>query len=121
MTANFYEERIYLPDGMDRDDLESRNFQVGVYYRGYGKYVVARGGRQAVEQLSRSGKWLYLPAKMNQLQWCRFEFEEACQRAESVVNSVEVAGLTWVQWERRRRLIKKMEKEKEKEKEKESH
>ena len=100
---NFYEERIYLPDGASRDDDEARSFQVGVYYRGEGLYLVTNGAsaQNPYVQLSRSGKWLYHPSKMNQMQWCRFEFEEAYERAAAAVNGVKVNGLTWAQWRAR--------------------
>lgn len=98
----YTEERTYLPDGCDRDDYNAFGFQVGVFYRGGGKYLVSHGGREAHKQLSRAGNWLWTPLKMTQMRWCRFTFEEACRLAEQVVNDVKVNGRTWAEWEAHR-------------------
>lgn len=98
-VTNYYEERVYLPLGADRDHPEARSFQVGVYYRGDGKWLVSHGGREAHEQLSQTGKWLWCPEKMNQMRWCRFDFETACRLAEEAVDRLTVNGLTWPEWQ----------------------
>jgi hypothetical protein len=102
----YVEERLYHPDGMDLMDeghaYDAFAFQVGVFYRGKGKWVVATS-REAHEQLSRTGRWLWLPSKMNQMRWCRHDFETACRLAEGVVNDRKVNGRTWAEWEARRR------------------
>ena len=103
----FIEERTYYPDGCDPDDMNAHGFGVTVAYRGNGLYLVARGGRSAAEQLSKTGKWLWYPLKMTQMRWCRFDFEEACRLAESVVNDVVVNGRTWNQWQAHFAALKK--------------
>lgn len=97
----YIEERIYFPDGMDFDDYDAPVFQVGVFYRGNGKYVVA-DSKSAHRQVTHKGTWLFCPAKMTQMRWCRFSFEEACRLAERVVNTKKVNGLTFAEWEARK-------------------
>lgn len=94
----FIEERTYYPTGCDPDDYSARPFAVRVQWRGRGRWLVERGG----DQLSRSGRWLWVPSKMNQMRWCRYTFEEACERAEAVVDSMTVNGRTWAQWQEAR-------------------
>lgn len=102
---SYIEERIYHPTGMDlrieRHRWEAFNFQVIVQYRGDEKYAVVTS-REAYQQLSRAGNWLYWPLKMTAIRWCRFDFDTACQLAESAVDHVKVNGLTWTEWEIRR-------------------
>lgn len=98
MARSFIEERTYHPEGMDPDDYEAHSFKVGVYYRGKGKWCVARE-REGHHQLSVTGKWLWLPLKMVAMRWCRFDFETACRLAEEHVDGVTVGGRTWKQWQ----------------------
>ena len=100
--SDYIEERTYYPEGADHDDWNVRLFTVGVYYRGKGKWMVARQ-REGHEQLSQSGKWLYAPSKMNALNWCRFDFETACKLAERHINTVTVMTMTWSEHEERMR------------------
>lgn len=94
-VSNYIEERTYLPEGMDRDDSNRHHFQAIVQYRGNGKWAVV-GQREAHEQFSKSGKWLWSPAKMNQMRWCRFDtFEEACAAAEKAAGLRTVMGRRW--------------------------
>ena len=93
----YIEERTYFPDGMHPDDVNAHAFQVGVYYRGYNKWCVARS-REASYQMTHTGRWLWLPAKMTALRWCRFDFETACELAEKHVNHRKVNGRTWAEW-----------------------
>ena len=67
---------------------------VKVEWRGQGKWAVKNGPRY----LSRTGKWLFLPQRMN-WRWCRFPFTEACQWAESTVDDVRCNGMTWTEWQ----------------------
>lgn len=94
----YIEERTYLPDGMQMDDTNRSTFQIGVFYRGGGNWMVAPF-REGGEQLSKTGKWLYYPLKMTAMRWCRFDFETACGLAEAHINSRRVMGTTWAEWE----------------------
>lgn len=97
----YIEERTYYPTGCDRDSYDAFAFQVGVYYRGGGKWCVATS-RAGHVQMTHTGKWLYLPLKMTAMRWCRFDFETACELAAKHVNARKVNGLTWAEWEVRR-------------------
>lgn len=99
MSRRYIEERTYYPQGCDPDDMNAHGFGVTVAYRGNGKWAVTRGGRNAYEQLSSAGNWLWMPLKMTQMRHCRFSFEEACRLAEEHVNDVTVNGRTWDQWQ----------------------
>lgn len=101
-APRYIEERTYYPRGLDPDHYEAFHFQVGVFYRGNGKWCVATS-REAHQQLSRTGKWLWLPLKMTALRWCRFTFDEACALAEAHVDARKINGLTFAEWEQRRR------------------
>lgn len=95
--SEYIEERTYLPTGCDRDDFNASTFQVGVYYRGRGKWCVATS-REAHQQLSRTGRWLWCPSKMTAIRWCRFDFAAACEMAEAAVETRVVNGHTWAEW-----------------------
>lgn len=96
---SYIEERIYLPDNMTADHPEAHGFMLSVSYRGDGKWVVQRGHGRPIEQMTHTGKLLYVPLKMTQMRWCRFTFEEACALAEQHINEVKVNGRTWAQWQ----------------------
>lgn len=98
--TNYVEARFYYPDGMDRDDMNRHHFQVVVMYRGNGKWAVTTSfERNPAEQLSKSGNWLWMPSKMNQMRWCRFDsFEEACRVAERAVETRTVGGMTYAEF-----------------------
>ena len=100
--SEYLNERIYFPDGMAADDYDARHFAVHVQWRGKGEWAVTKGlGYPAHSFLSRTGKWLFLPQPMHR-RYCRFDFETACEMAEKYVDSVEVNGGTWAQWQARR-------------------
>jgi hypothetical protein len=94
--ASYYEERTYYPTGCDpdTDGINALAYGVKVEWRGQGKWAVKNGPRY----LSRTGKWLFLPQRMN-WRWCRFPFTEACQWAESTVDDVRCNGMTWTEWQ----------------------
>lgn len=94
----YIEERTYYPTGCPPDDVNARYFQVGVFYRGAGRYVISQGGREAHQQLTSTGRWVYSPLKMTQMRWCRFDFETACRLAERAVDELRVMGKTWEQF-----------------------
>ncbi len=97
----FTEERVYYPIGYDPDDdwhvQNVFGIAVGVWHRGNGKWMVSPT-REGHEQLSSTGKWLWLPLKMTALQHCRFDFETACRLAEGAVDSHTQNGRNWAQW-----------------------
>lgn len=97
----YVEERTYYPDGCSLEDVNKHSFQVGVYYRGRGKWMVATS-REGYRQLTHTGKWLQYPEKFLAMRWCRHDFQAACQLAESVVNDMTVHGLTYAEWSERR-------------------
>lgn len=97
---NYVEERTYYPDGCSFEDVNKRNFQVGVYYRGQGKWMVATE-REGYRQLTHTGKWLQYPQKFLAMRWCRHDFETACQLAEAAVNNMKLRGLTYAEWTER--------------------
>lgn len=102
MSVHLYiEERTYYPTGYDpKDPWHTWNVSglaLGVWYRGDGKWMVSPY-REGHEQLSRTGKWLWLPLKMTAMRNCRFDFETACRLAEEAVDSRRQNGRTWVEW-----------------------
>jgi hypothetical protein len=100
---NYIEERTYLPEGMSLDDPSRHSFQAIVQYRGGGMWAVV-GQREAHEQFSRAGKWLFSPLKMTQMRWCRYDtFEEACIAAEKACELRTVMGQTYPELEEWRR------------------
>jgi len=94
----YIEERTYYPAGCDLDNTHKEYFKVGVYYRGQGKWMVAQE-REGHFQLTHTGKWLDFPQKFQAMRWCRHDFETACKLAEAAVESRELYGLTWAEWE----------------------
>lgn len=94
----YIEERIYLPDGMAIDDRERHAFQVGVFYRGGGCWMVA-SSREGHQQLTHTGRWLWSPPKFVAIRWCRHDFDTACRLAEAARNDRVVSGRTWAQWQ----------------------
>ena len=98
----YIEERIYYPSGADPDDWNDRVYQIGVYWRGNGKWMVATS-REGHRQLSRTGRWLFLPLKMTAMRWCRFDFETACALAAKHVDDYRINGKTWADYDAWRR------------------
>lgn len=100
---SYIEERIYLPTGLDADDINASTFAVRVQWRGEGKWAVVQGlGFPAHRFLTKTGKWIFLPRPMHR-RYCRFDFETACALAEKHVNSVVINGGTWAEWQERTR------------------
>lgn len=99
--TSYIEDRRYFPTGYDQsNEMHEWNisaFTVFVTYRGNGKWMVSRSGREPHVQLSATGRWLWMPLKMTQMRWCRFDFETACRLADEVVDSVVINGRTWQQ------------------------
>ena len=96
--ADYIEERWYYPDGCEVGSRDFFAYRIGVLYRGNGKFMVAPN-HEGNEQLSRTGKWLWLPLKMTAMKWCRFSFEEACEAAERAVTERKVSGFTFAEWQ----------------------
>lgn len=96
-AENYVEERTYYPDECPHDDVNAHHFQVGVYYRGQGKWMVATS-RDGYRQLTHTGKWLQYPEKFQALRWCRHDFETACKLAGAAVNDMKVNGTTYSEW-----------------------
>lgn len=104
--STYTEDRRYYPTGYD-DSIEwhrwnIHTFTVHVTYRGHGKWMVSDNPSGLGMQLSQTGKWLSCPLKMTAMRWCRFDFETACQLAESAVDEVRINGLTWAEYMARR-------------------
>lgn len=100
MAANFYESRTYLPSGMSPGDINASAWRIEVRWMRPGEpnawSVLARGLREC--RLSRTGKWLWYPARMN-LRWTYFDFETACALAEKHIETLVVNGRTWAEVE----------------------
>jgi hypothetical protein len=96
--VTYIEERVYFPTGADPDDWNDRNFAIGVYWRGRGKWMVANG-RQGSMQMTHTGRWLWMPRQLVAMRWCRFDFGTACYLAEKYLNYYRVNGRTWVEYD----------------------
>lgn len=96
--STYYGSRTYLPEGMDPADINASVWHIEVRWMRPGEpdtwSVLARGLRE--HRLSRTGRWLWCPSRMN-LRWCYFDFETACRLAAEHVETLRVNGLTWAE------------------------
>ena len=96
--AHYYEARTYLPDGLAPDNINASAWCIEVRWMRPGEdvgwSVLARGSKDI--RLSRSGKWLWCPSRMN-LRWCYFDFETACRLAEENIETLRCNGRTWAE------------------------
>ncbi len=93
-------EVLVLPDGMEIDDDERRDFALTVRWRGprgdtgRGGYAVMHGNRH----VSRKGNWRYEPEPHLQRHYRWENLDDAIALARSIVNTVKVHGRTWAEW-----------------------
>lgn len=99
MSGAVIEERIYLPEGLDPDNINAVAWCIKVRWMGEGHWSVLGGG-SSYHRLSRTGRWLWCPSRMN-LRWCWFDFETACRLAEEHIEGYVVNGMTWAQAQQR--------------------
>lgn len=101
--SNYYETRTYLPTSMDPDDINAAAWNIQVRWMRPGEpdtwSVLGSGFRE--HRLSRTGKWLWCPSRMN-LRWCYFDFETACQLAAQHIETLRINGSTWAEAQERR-------------------
>lgn len=102
--ATIIKEVHVLPSGVEatEDNWDNlRSFVLSVQWRGprtakgRGGYGVNRGGSA---WLSRAGKWGH-PENFQQRQYRWETLEEALEQARAAVDSVQVMGRTYAQWE----------------------
>lgn len=103
MTTELITQVTLYPDGMDPDGVDAGVFAVIVKY--CGPYQAKKGGGYSVEHLGnslarKSRKWEHVWRKdFRRWQYRWPDLDSALEAAREVVNTVQVNGRTWAEYQ----------------------